>query len=222
MNDSGLLRVDMHVHTDHSSDSRTRPADVVKRALELGMDAIAVTDHDTVSGALEAERKAKNTCLLVIPGQETRTREGEVIVLGLRKSLSSRQPLLHTLKQAKGEGGFVIVPHPFDIMRRGIGKSISRCLNYIDAIEVFNSRTMLNVFNKKAFAFAERHGLPMTTGSDSHSPGEMGKAFMLVKSKNNEGAIFNAIRSGNTELVTRRQGMPSGIKRGLFKIRTYF
>ncbi len=216
------LKADMHVHTDHSRDSRTSPESVVKRALELGMDAIAVTDHDTVSGSLEAERFARGTSLLVIPGQEVRCQEGEVIVLGIRQTLPSKMPCLDTMKQARKQGGFVIVPHPFDLMRKSMGKSVKSCLDYIDAVEVFNSRTIFNMFNSKAFAFAEKHNLPMTAGSDSHFTEEMGNACMLVDSPRETQAILRAIRSGRTELVVRKQGLPPGIRRGLLKIRTYF
>jgi predicted metal-dependent phosphoesterase TrpH len=216
------LKVDLHVHTEHSEDSRATPMSVVDKAIELGFDAIAVTDHNTVSGSLEAERLAKGTNLLVIPGQEVLTKEGEVVVLGLREGIPRGMPALDTMRQAREKGGFVIVPHPFDLMRRGIGKRLGPLLKYVDAIEVFNSRTIFGTFNSKALSFAERNGLPMTAGSDSHSPGEMGKTYMLVRSAVNQESLFEAVRSGNSELVTYGQGLPHGIRRGLMKIRTYF
>jgi predicted metal-dependent phosphoesterase TrpH len=216
------LKVDIHVHTHHSRDSRASPTDVVRHALELGFDAIAVTDHDTVGGALEAEQAARGTGLIVIPGQEVSASEGEIIALGLRKALPRGMPALETMRQAKKEGGFVVVPHPFDLMRRGIGSSIKACTAYIDAVEVFNARTIFNRFNKKARAFAEESGLPMVAGSDSHFLDEMGKAYLLVSSPREASAVLDAIRSGRTELVIRRQPMASAIRRGLVKIGTYF
>lgn len=215
------LKADMHVHTDHSKDSRTSPREIVQRAMELGMGAIAVTDHNTVSGALEAERFARGKPLVVIPGQEVHCKEGEVIVLNLRETLPNKKPASDILGAARKRGGFVIAPHPFDLMRKGVGRSIEALLSHIDAVEVFNSRTIFNTFNNKAFAFADKHGLPMTVGSDSHFTGEMGNAFMLIDSPRDVDSILDAIRLGRTELVMKRQGLPSGIRRGLFKIRTY-
>ena len=215
------IKLDLHVHTDHSSDSRASPESVVKRAIDLGFDAIAVTDHDTVSGALEAEKHARNTKLLVIPGQEVCAKEGEVIILGVRETIPNKMPVLDTMKQAKKMGGFIIVPHPFDTMRKGLGRTAESCLKYIDAVEVFNSRTIFNFFNSKALAFADKHSLPMTVGSDSHFLEEMGKSYMLLESRKNMPAILDALRSGNAELVMKNQSRVSKLRRGLLKIRTY-
>lgn len=216
------LRVDLHVHTNHSKDSRASPGSMIKRALALGLDAIAVTDHDTVSGSLEAMELARGTPLLVIPGQEIRTRDGEIIVLGIKKDLPGRLPALDTMKMARNSGGFVIVPHPFDRMRKGLGNTMTSCLKYIDAVEVFNARTIFNKFNKKAMSFAREHSLPMTSGSDGHFPEEMGKSYLLVHSPRDIQSILEAVRSGRTELVMNRQARASRLKRGLLKIRTYF
>jgi predicted metal-dependent phosphoesterase TrpH len=216
------LKVDLHVHTSHSSDSRASPESVVKHALELGLDAIAVTDHGTVSGSLEAGRLARKTRLVVIPGQEVLTREGELIILGIRSDIPGMMSALETARQAREEGGFIMVPHPFDIMRRGMGKAITTMLGYIDAIEVFNARTIFGRFNEKALSFAEAHGVPMVVGSDSHFPEEMGSAYMLVRSERDAHAILRAVRSGRAEPFVRRQGMKPRIRRGLLKIRTYF
>ena len=216
------LKVDMHVHTNHSKDSRTSPREVVKRALELGLDAIAVTDHNTVSGALEAERAAHKTPLLVIPGQEVGAKEGEVMVLNVRETIPHGMSCLQTMRQARKLGGFVVVPHPFDLMRNGLGKSMQGCLRYIDAIEAFNARTLLGIFNTRAMAFAQEHGLPITAGSDSHFPEEMGNTHMLIASAKDTQAILEAITSGKAEIVARKQSLPRGVKRGLLKIRTYF
>ena len=216
------LKVDFHVHTDHSKDSRASPITVVNRALELGFDAIAVTDHNTVRGSLEAEKLARGSSLLVIPGQEVHTQEGEVIILNIRETLPNKMPALDTMKAAKKLGGYVIVPHPFDLMRKGLGKQTQHCLKYIDAVEVFNARTIFGRFNTKAMAFADDHGLPKTVGSDSHFPEEMGKAFVLVDSSKDIQSILSALSACKTELIMTKQPMPHRIKRGLLKIRTYF
>lgn len=216
------LKVDLHIHTNHSRDSRASPESVVNRTLELGFDAIAVTDHDTVSGSLEAEQLARGTGLLVIPGQETLTLEGELIVLGLRKTLPTGRPALETASQARQAGGFVIAPHPFDPMRKGMGGAITSCLKYIDAIEVFNARTIFRRFNEKALSFARGYNLPGVVGSDSHFPEEMGGVYMLVRALRETQAILDAICSGKAEFFISSQVMKPRIKRGLMKIRTYF
>jgi predicted metal-dependent phosphoesterase TrpH len=222
MKSGEMLKADLHVHTDHSKDSRTSPRAAVRRALELGFDVIAVTDHNTVSGSLEAERAAKGSSLIVIPGQEVSCHEGEVIILGLRETLPNKAPCLDIMEQARKSGGFVIVPHPFDLMRKGLGRSLLPSLDFIDAVEVFNSRTIFGVFNSKALSFAQDHGLPMTVGSDTHFPEEMGHSYMLIDAARDVPSILKAISYGRTKLVMKGQPMPQRIRRGMLKIRTYF
>ena len=95
-------------------------------------------------------------------------------------------------------------------------------MRYIDAIEVFNSRTIFNFFNNKAFSFAEIHGIPMTVGSDSHFTSEMGGSFMLVQSEHDINSILAAILAGRSELIMRSQSRASRLGRGLRKLRSYF
>ncbi len=216
------LKADLHIHTSRSKDSRASPESVVRKALELGFGAIAVTDHNSVQGSLDAERAARGTGLLVIPGQEVLTSDGELIVLGIRKDLPQGLSAGETACLAKESGGFVIAPHPFDLMRRGIGRSLGPSLNHIDAVEVFNARTLFRAFNDKAMAFARARGLPVTCGSDSHFLQEMGKSYMLLDSGKDQESVFRAIRGNRARLVMRQQGRVSKLRRGLLKVRTYF
>ena len=216
------LSVDLHVHTSRSKDSRASPESVVSKAITLGLDAIAVTDHNTVQGSLDAEKAASGTSLLVIPGQEVETGQGEIVVLNLRETLPPGRPLKETLSLARKKGGFIIIPHPFDLMRKGIGQSMAGILESIDAVEVFNARTIFGRFNSRAMEFAERHSLPKTAGSDSHFLSEMGRSYTTVRSAKAAEQILDAIKSGKTELVMRRQTRASRLRRGLLKIRTYF
>lgn len=218
------LKVDMHIHTKYSKDGEINPEDLVKKAVELGFDAIAVTDHGTIKGAIETKEIARKTAkdLIVFAGQEIKTKQGEVLVYNIRNEIKEEQDILKTCQEAKKNKGFLVVPHPFDLMRRGIGENTKNILEYVDAVEGFNARTVINRFNERAMEFAKENSKPMVAGSDAHFLDEFGKTYMLIESGKGERDILNAIEKGRLEMIMQRHGMKSGMKRGLRKIRTYF
>jgi predicted metal-dependent phosphoesterase TrpH len=214
------LKVDLHTHTTFSKDGGQTPETLVETAIAHGFDAIAVTDHNTVEGSLRAERHARGR-IIIFPGQEVVTDRGEIVVLNLRKTLPVGRSLEETVRLAKERGGFVIVPHPFDLMRRGIGNSLDSILSRVDAIEAFNSRTIWTRFNRRALEYAESAGKPMVAGSDAHFPNEIGRTYMLVSSRKDPNDMLSSILAGRAELVTKAQSRYSKLMRGFRKLRTY-
>jgi predicted metal-dependent phosphoesterase TrpH len=212
----------------HSKDGKIKPMDIVNKAIDLEFDAIAITDHGTTRGALAVESAAKNLSKetgvspMIIVGQEIETDQGEILAYGIRDDINENQDLLTTCQEIRKKGGFLIVPHPFDLMRRGIGGNINNVRDYVDAVEGFNERTLVSKFNNRAMAFLTKNKIPVAVGSDAHFIDEFGKTYMLVESKKNEKDMFNAIRKGKTEFITCEHGKAYGFKRGLKKIRTYF
>ncbi len=186
-------------------DGSMSPEEIITLAKKLGLDAIAVTDHNSIEGGRETERLAKG--LIVFVGSEIRTKEGEVIGLNLKKDIPSALPLMQTCRLIKEQGGFLIVPHPLDRMRRGVGKGIEKIVRYIDAVECFNARTLLDKFNKNASEFAEDHKLPKVAGSDAHFGGEMGSAYTLVDSEKRKDKILEAVKRGKTKIFGKKSGM---------------
>ena len=201
------MKIDMHVHTHYSHDSNMKPEELISAARARALDAVCVVDHRTTEGALECVERAKGTDLLVIPGQEVRTLEGEIIALGITKDIENDMSLLETCESIKKQSGFIIVPHPFDKFRSGIGNSINNILNYVDAIEVFNSRILFGKFNQKAAEIARKNNIPAVAGSDAHFPNEIGNAYMILECEKSEQAIFRAIREGRARLVTNKTGL---------------
>ncbi len=196
-----LLRADLHMHTIFSSDSSITPEQLIRQAGERSLDVVGVTDHNTTKGGTVTKRLAKTMMpgLLVLVGQEIKTNSGEIIVFGVRQTLPKNRPLLETIKSAKGKGGFIVVPHPFDMMRRGIGRgNLLRIMDNIDAVEVLNSKTIFGRFNRKARQFCDKHGLPMVAGSDAHMRQYIGTCYTEIDSMKKESGIYEAIREGKT------------------------
>ncbi len=211
------LKVDFHVHSHFSSDSNLSPREILKIAEKLGLDAVAITDHNTIEGGKYAKKLSKK--IIVFVGSEIKTNEGEVIGLNLRREIREGLPLLETCRRIKEQGGFVIIPHPFDRMRRGIGSLIEKVIGYIDAVEVFNARTLMDRFNRESLSFAERHNLPKVAGSDAHFADELGSAYTIVLSEKREDAILKAVKNGKTSVFGEKTGIRPHIKTFLTRVK---
>ena len=192
----GLLRVDMHVHTRASYDSLNEP-DAVLRAMDArGIHRIVVADHDELDVALRMQARAPDR---VIAGEEVRTAEGpDVIGIFLAERIPRGTPLRDTCERIRAQGGVVYVPHPFDLRRRGGGEHhLQAIADLVDAVEAHNARTWGEGVNERGEAWALARGLPVGAGSDAHTPGEIGTAYVEVPPfEPTRDSFLAAIRAG--------------------------
>ena len=174
-----MLKADFHMHTNYSHDSDTTPEKLVKRCLKVGLNCIAVTDHNTAEGAFHVQRIAP---FMVIIAEEVATTEGEVTGLFLQETIPARLSPLETVRRIKEQGGLVSLPHPFDRFRSEVitRSGIEDVLPYADIVEVFNSRNNMNADNQKAYEFAQEHGLLTSGVSDAHTTIELGRTYMIM------------------------------------------
>jgi predicted metal-dependent phosphoesterase TrpH/glycosyltransferase involved in cell wall biosynthesis len=165
-----LIDVDLHMHTDHSSDCATPVNVLLATAREQGLGAIAVTDHNEISGALDARAKAEEYGVKVIVGEEVMTaHQGEVIGLFIEEKIPRGMTLEETIAEIKRQGGLVYVPHPFDRMHSVPDyEHLLEVVEDVDAIEVFNPRIAIPAYNEEAVRFAGKYRIVGGAGSDSH------------------------------------------------------
>jgi predicted metal-dependent phosphoesterase TrpH len=165
-----LIDVDLHMHTDHSHDCATPVEVLLATAREQGLGAIAVTDHNEISGALEARAQAEEAGVKVIVGEEVKTAgQGEVIGLFLEQKIARGLSLEETVAEIKRQGGLVYVPHPFDRMHAVPDyEHVLKILDDVDAIEIYNPRVAIGAFNEEAQRFAAKYRIIAGAGSDSH------------------------------------------------------
>ena len=169
-----LIDVDLHMHTDHSSDCATPVEALLGEAKARGLGAIAVTDHNEISGALEAREKADG--IKVIVGEEVKTTDqGEVIGLFIEEKIPRGGTLQEVIAEIKRQGGLVYVPHPFDRLHAVPDyPHLLDVLEDVDAIEVFNPRVAISSFNEEAVRFAEKYRIVCGAGSDAHVTAGLG------------------------------------------------
>jgi predicted metal-dependent phosphoesterase TrpH len=175
------VRLDLHMHTHHSRDCTIPTAEVIRLCRRRGLDGIAVTDHNTLAGGLEAAALAPPG-FTVIPGEEVKSSEGEIIGLFLRREIPAGLSPEETAGRIREQGGVVIVPHPFDPLRTSPLKTpaLERLVRagLVDAIEVLNARMALRSHNARGALYATQARLPGTAGSDGHSRPEYGQAYV--------------------------------------------
>ncbi len=205
-----LIDVDLHMHTDHSGDCETPVEVLLATAEEVGLGAIAVTDHNEISGALEAREKANKSSarggrdrIKVIVGEEVKTAEqGEVIGLFIEEKIPRGLTMAETVAEIKRQGGLVYVPHPFDRMHAVPDyEHLPEILDDIDAIEVFNPRVAIGAFNEEAVRFAAKYRIVAGAGSDSHVAQGLGSVRIRMRDFDGPQEFLQSLR--DAEITTK-------------------
>ena len=201
-----MLTVELHTHSALSHDGRDPVELLLEQAQAVGLDALAVTDHDEIEASLEAARLAPEYGLVGIPGVEITSEAGHVLGLGIEELVPAGLSFQETIDRIHEQGGVAVVPHPFQESRHGVLANISKDeLAAADAIEVYNSRLLTGRSNRQAHQFARRRGLPMTAGSDAHISEMVGQAVTHVDTDERSlDAILDAIRDGRTTVEGKR------------------
>jgi predicted metal-dependent phosphoesterase TrpH len=194
-----MLKADLHVHSVGSYDGSASVEEILDAAVEAGLDAVAVTDHDEIEQSLEAADRANERGLVGVPGVEVSTEEGHLLALGVEQRPSANEPVPDTIERVRELGGAAVVPHPFQRMRHGIG-AVEDC----DAIETYNSRLFTGLANKRARRFARRNDLPELAGSDAHIAEMVGRAYTLIDADRDADSLIEAIKDGRTETRGKR------------------
>jgi predicted metal-dependent phosphoesterase TrpH len=170
------MRLDLHIHSHFSPDSKMSVEDIIRRAHEVGLDGIAITDHNSLESFFAASQLVDDLGieLTIVPGAEISTSEGHLITLGITRLAPSGLSALETIEHAHDNGGIAIAPHPFALFRQGIRNLQGKQL---DAIEVFNSRNSFGFSNYLATRSAAKLNLGVTGGSDAHKLETIGRGY---------------------------------------------
>jgi predicted metal-dependent phosphoesterase TrpH/glycosyltransferase involved in cell wall biosynthesis len=203
-----LIDVDLHMHTDHSSDCATPVEVLLATARDAGLGAIAVTDHNEISGAHDARAKAAEYGVKVIVGEEVKTADqGEVIGLFVEEKIPRGMTLAETIAEIRRQGGLVYVPHPFDRMHAVPDyEHMLAVVGDIDAIEVFNPRIAIPAFNEEAVRFAAKYRIVGGAGSDSHVAQGLGSVRIRMRDFDGPDEFLESLRDAD---IT---GKPSSLR----------
>ena len=184
-----MWKVDLHSHTIHSRDCLTQVAALIDRARAVGLDKIAVTEHNNLDGALAAKKLAPD---LVIVGEEIKTTHGEIIAYYVQECVPKGLSPQETIRRLRDQGAVISIPHPLDSLRRSaMGReNVLTIIDQVDALEVLNARCVRVADNLAAAELAVTHGKLVTAGSDAHTLFEIGRCTVAMPEFDDDAESF--------------------------------
>jgi hypothetical protein len=199
-----LLKTAFHVHTNYSDDCNASPEDIVAAARRAGIGCVAITDHDTLDGAIAMTKTAGD--LRVIVGEEISTTDGHLIGLFLRERVEPGLAVRETAERIRDQGGLVIAPHPFNsIFGCGLREKVYEILDLLDATEICNAQNLLPRPNRRSRAFAREHGLTPIVGVDMHHRDNLDACYQWLEPFDGPQSFLGSLR--NAHFVTGRHSL---------------
>ena len=205
LQERGYIHCDLHMHTDHSPDCATPAELLLETAKAEGLGAIAITDHNEISGAFEARELAQRIGgIKVIVAEEVKTaHQGEVIGLFLSERIERGMSMQETIAEIRRQGGLVYVPHPFDRLHSVPDyEHLLEIVDEIDILEVFNPRVALSAFNEEAVRFARKYSIVPGAGSDSHVVQGLGSVKIRLRDFDGPQEFLESMRDAD---IVRKQ-----------------
>lgn len=208
------LKIDLHVHTRYSHDSTTTLDQIIAYSQKRGLDGVAITDHDVVTGALKLIQKVEG--LLVIPGVEVTTSRGHVLALNITRPIPMELSPFETVQIIHEAGGIAVAAHP-TVFYKGLRGQVN---SNFDAVEVINASSFpFFLSTHLSQKLAVRLNLPQTAGSDAHYASEIGFAYTVVDTEPEVNEIVHAIKKGATIPCGKPIPWKLRLKRGYFDIK---
>lgn len=194
-----MLRVEFHCHTIYSHDSLVRPEQLLAACQRKGIDRVVITDHNTIAGARRCQQIDPQR---VIVGEEILTQQGELLAAYVKEEVPAGLEPKDAIQRLRNQGAFISVSHPFDVMRKGHWEvqELLEIIPLVDAIETFNARCYLPVYNTQAQKFAVMHALLGTAGSDAHAIFELGRATLQLPDFNDAASLKASLPQAEPEL----------------------
>lgn len=199
------MLAELHAHSNHSHDGRDPVKGLLDAAINKKLDIISITDHNTVNGSLEAVEvvDSEHLPLIVLPGIEISTEEGHLLAYGVTEDFEPGIPMRETANLVKKAGGASAVAHPFQVHRHGLLR-LSKVIDAVDAVEVFNAKFYIGFCNRLANYFATKYQKSSIAGSDAHRSDAIGHGTTLLYNAKDATTALNDICCGNTKVFGRR------------------
>ncbi|MBC8275897.1 MAG: PHP domain-containing protein [Chloroflexi bacterium] len=190
-----MIKADLHIHTAYSMDCTMSLEQIIARCLEVGINCLAVADHNAIAGALKMKEMAP---FPIIASEEILTLDGEIIGMFLSQEIPSKLSAEETVAQIKDQGGLVCIPHPCDRLRFSVFRNqvFEDIMSEVDIIEVFNARSLFPGSSTRAWQMAQKYGKLASAGSDAHTLSEIGNACVEMPEFNGKDEFLASLAQG--------------------------
>lgn len=190
-----MIKADLHIHTTYSMDCAMTLEQIIARCLKIGINCLAITDHNTIAGALRMKEIAP---FPIIVGEEILTSGGEIIGLFLSQEIPSKLSIEETISLIKAQDGLVCIPHPYDRLRLSMFRNqvFESIMPEVDIIEVFNARSLSPNSSARARHLVRKYDKLASAGSDAHTPSEIGNAYVEIPEFNGKDEFLASLAQG--------------------------
>jgi predicted metal-dependent phosphoesterase TrpH len=191
-------------------DGISTPEQILIQAKIRGLRAVAITDHNTTIGNLEAQKLSDRYGILVIPAMELSTKEGEILAYGIKKKIPYRLSAVNAIKEIHAQDGIAVAAHPFNM--RHFNTDFTRLdRKHIQRLDLDGIEVASPVFGlrEKWVDFAKQRNIAITGGSDAHTSGLIGSVWTNVDDKcDTVEKILNAIIKKQTKVAVMPNRVP--------------
>lgn len=194
-----MLKLDPHIHSTYSSDAVSTPKEIIERSKELGLDMIALSDHNTVEGSKVARELTKNDELFVIPSIEISSEYGHILGFGVEEKIEKGLSPEETVDQIHDLGGLAIVPHPYCYYRHGLFCKYKNTDLNIDGVESKNARFIFGYSNYKGKQLASKKNIAEIGSSDAHFKGFIMDCYTEIDCEKDIDSVLKAIKHRKTK-----------------------
>ena len=202
------MKLDLHIHSSYSRDASASPKEILGFARKIGLDGVAITDHNEVQGSVEAHTLAREMGIILIKGVEVSAQEGHVLAYGVAELIPKDLPVRETIERIRSAGGIAVAAHP-KRFPSGMGLDTARSGKF-DAIEVLNGGSSARS-NSLAEKVAEEISSPITAGSDAHELDQVGKSYTVIEGASTEEDVLAGISKGLSRVGGRSRTHKEGL-----------
>ncbi|NHJ85833.1 MAG: PHP domain-containing protein [Asgard group archaeon] len=194
------MQFDLHVHSNISFDAKIKIGILLRNLKEIGLDGIALTDHDSIEAVPKAKEIAEKYDVKVFTGVEISTRSGHIIAYGINENPPYKLSVGETIDWIKDNNGLAVCAHPF---RTSSPSLLEEVYNHkFEALEI-NARCRLSQ-NKTAEIAASMMHLPLIGGSDAHFLSCVGYINTYFEDEiNDEDDLITAVKKGKCDVMYR-------------------
>lgn len=199
------MLLDLHSHSNRSPDSKVDPVRLVRHARSIGLDGVAITDHNSLDGFRRAADVARAwDDFLLIPAVEVSTIRGHVLAYGVTDPVPRNLSPEQTVERILALGGVAVAAHPYRFWS-GLGEEATVAAKFA-AYETHNART-LGIGNRRAAALASARSVGCVGGSDAHFLSEIGRGITAI---NTGGSDVDSV----LQTISARRSIAQGVSRG--------